>query len=224
MSDNVTMLVFTDGRAEYIERTLKSAKNRIVGNIKQRVIIDDSADPKYQEWLRRTYLADYILIHSATRKGFAGAIQTGWGGLSQLLFKTDFVVHLEDDFIFKKEWDLAESISLLEHDKKIAQICLRRQPWGVEPADGGFIAQWPHLYVDQCWNGIDYLTHQNFFSTNPSIYPIRVTKYGWPDAPDSEGKFGPKLFAENYCCAFLGKRDDAPRVEHIGLERAGVGY
>lgn len=217
----IALMVITDGRREYLQQTLEGAKDNLVGEITHWLMIDDSNNLEYAEWLHREYPEFFISHSSGGKRGFAGAIQHGW---SRIPPDTEYVVHLEDDFLFNRPWFLMESVSILSARTDIAQMCLRRQPWGSEPLDGGFIAQWPSTYSEQMLNGIPFLTHRNFFSTNPSIYPKRITAFGWPDAPDSEGKFGPKLWDAGYCCAFLGTREDSPRVTHIGLERAGNGY
>ncbi len=218
--NKVTLMVITDGRKSYLEQTMRSAQENLFGEIAHSIMVDDSCSPEYAAWLDATF-PDFKIAHSSVRRGFAGAIQEGWRELPE---ETEWVIHLEDDFTFSRRWDLAETISILEAHQSIAQMCLRRQPWGVEPSNGGFIAQWPATYQDESHAGIDFLTHRNFFSTNPSLYPIRITKFGWPEGPDSEGKFGPKLWEAGYRCAFLGRREDSPRVFHIGDIRAGVGY
>lgn len=233
----VTLLVITDGRGELLEQTLASEMLNLVRRSRPFespfsgiVLVDDSADRGYAEWLDAKY-PGFAIFHNGARQGFAGAIQSGWHAINLIEalphrggYRPDYIFHLEDDFLFNDSIDLDAIIEVMEANPRIAQMCLRRQPWGTEPKEGGFIAQWPERYNDCEMNGAHWLEHRNFFSTNPSLYPRRIIDYGWPDAPDSEGKFGPKLWADDYVAAFWGKRGDPPRVHHIGNERVGNGY
>jgi hypothetical protein len=216
---HIAMLVLTDGRRQCMERTMASFAS-VRARCNSHVMVDDSQSPEYAAWLDAAF-PEFTIFHSQGRLGFAGAIQKGWALIPP---HAEYIVHCEDDFLLNQPWDLNETFNLLESHPDLAQVCLRRQPWGAEPADGGFIAQWPDLYKDESWGGVDYLTHRAFFSTNPSMYPIRIARMGWPEAPGSEGKFGPRLWDQGYRCAFLGKRSDGPRVTHIGIERTGSGY
>lgn len=217
----VTQLVITDGRKEYLQQTLDSAGKNIIGNITHRIMVDDSCNPEYAAWLDATY-PEFTIAHSTTRLGFAGAIQKGW---SMLPRNTEFCLHLEDDFTFNERWDQRDAINILDSHPDVAQIALRRQAVGHEVNFGGFVEQFPDSYTDMEWGGLHWFEHKRFFTTNPSLYPVRITELGWPDAPHSEGKFGiERLFPAGYKTAFLGKKSDPPKVHHIGEIRNGTGY
>ena len=157
--------------------------------------------------------------------GFNGAIREGW----RRVLETDaeFVFHLEDDFVFTRPVPFALMLAALRDDPDLAQVALKRQAWNKrEKAAGGLIEADPAGFTSE-QSGYGFLTHhRKFFTTNPSLYPRWVVDRGWPEGPESEGRFGIELFKDDpeIRCAFWGKRFDAPRVHHIGDERAGVGY
>jgi hypothetical protein len=63
--------------------------------------------------------------------------------------------------------------------------------------------------------------HKRIFSLNPCVIPRRVLDLGWPDG--NEAEMTTNLVASGYRFAFYGKRDDPPRVIHVGAER-GIGW
>jgi hypothetical protein len=195
------VLLITDGRRDYRERTLASAKERLP-EPKGLIEIDDS---------------DHEL-------GFAGAIQAGWEKVRQTDAK--YVLHLEGDFTFNRAIAVDRMIAVLERESSLAQICLKRQPWNeTERAAGGIVERNPGAYRQRVDSGDIWTEHRLCFSTNPSLYPAALCAQGWPDAPESEGHFTHRLLEDpDVRFAFWGAKFDPPLVTHIGEERAGNGY
>lgn len=194
----VCLLLISDGRDEYLERTIASAQE-MLPTFDQLVTIDDSAH----------------------ELGFAGAIQAGWREVA-----TDYVLHLEQDFTFNAPVPVGRMVRLLERHPHLAQVALKRQPWNAaERAAGGIVELHPDDFVERYDDGAVWTEHRRFFTTNPSVYPSRLCELGWPQIHESEGIFTHRLLENpDLRFAFWGGKFDAPLVTHIGETRAGVGY
>lgn len=229
---NDVILIFTDGRGSCLRRTIASMREAWGAEPVDGVcIVNDSGDPKYADWLDQEY-AGYERIHHTERRGFAGAIQSGWAWAAD----ADYVFHLEDDFLFNKPVDVTGMIAVLEGNPDIVQMALLRQPVNdIEAKAGGLMQMWPDEYVERSAPlmafGTDYdrevfwVEHRLFFTTNPCFYRGGLIANGWPDAPDSERKFTNLMLANPANkFAFYGRKFDDPWVHHIGDERVGTGY
>lgn len=218
----ITLMVITDGRRDCLQRTLDSFELCVnQDHIARRVIVNDSPDPTYSDWVDTLGFDEHVRPQPR-RRGFAGAIAAGWAAVAD----TDHIFHLEDDFVFTRHVDLRAMTSVLERHPGLAQLALRRQPWNeTEAAAGGVVEQHPEAYAD-CSDGTCFwLEHRIFFTTNPSLYPPWVRADGWPLVPHSEGVFSHRLFEDSHVrSAFWGTRRDTPWVVHIGDQRVGVGY
>lgn len=219
--NNITLIIFTDGRAECLQKTWDSFQEHVKGEITHKVMIDDSGNAQYDKWLD-TFFPSFSIYHHSSRRGFCKAIQTAWHNIPA---GTDFVLHLEDDFLFNRDLNLDDVVSVLKHYPKLSQMALRRQPWNdKEKEAGGILEAVGHENFIDCIDlGHYWMEHRNFFTTNPSVYPVGISKLGWPDAPACEGVFSAKLRELDYVSGFWGRREDGPWVEHIG-ERIGTGY
>lgn len=232
---DVTLLVITDGRRQYLERTLASAAENLVTSdgtdpIRRRVMVDDSGDQAYAQWLDESF-GRFHIVHTPGRTGFGAAIQAGWDEVDADHPKTGrrgtgFVFHLEDDFTFNRPVQLDRLAALLDRRADIAQVALRRQPWNdAERRAGGIIEQHPDAYTETRDGDDAWLEHRQFWTTNPSLYRTSLIARGWPTGDHSEGHFGIGLCEDpELRFAYWGARSDGPWVEHIGAERAGTGY
>lgn len=226
----IALLVMTDGRREFLQRTLASANDMITGPITRRVIHDDSGDPAYRDFLAATY-PQFELITTAGRSGFGAAIDSAW---SRLAYGDESLVfHLEDDFLFNRPVDLADLALVLDAHPHLAQLALRRQPWNDEErAAGGIVERFPDAYTDVHHGQFAWLEHRLFFTTNPCLYRSNLCRRRWPAGGQSEGRFSLGLVADGTAEAspaavrfgFWGARDSGEWVEHIGAVRAGTGY
>jgi hypothetical protein len=198
---SVALIVISDGRQDYLTRTLLSAAKNLPP-VDHVIHVDDSA-------------------HDL---GFAGAIQAAWDEALQ----TDctHLFHLEGDFTLDRPVPLRPMLSILHVCPYLVQIALLRQPWNdAERAAGGIWQQHPDSYKPVTVGpGVQWLEHRRFFTTNPSLYPRWVAERGWPQQRHSEGVFGLNLFGEDPArrAAFWG--DGSEWVTHIGDERHGHGY
>lgn len=229
---SIALLVIQDCRRDYLVRCLASAAEMLAGPIVERWVFDDSGDPAYRAWLAERW-PEFEQIVAPARVGFGGAIRASWTHLLTHS-RADWIAHLEQDFVFNRDIDLAEMADVLADRPHLTQMALRRQAWNAaEKAAGGIVEQHPCDYADmRDERGREWLEHRRFFTTNPGLYRRSLMTVGWPDGPESEGHFGLKLWREGTPEAgpdevrsgYWGRRTDPPWVEHIGHVRNGSGY
>ena len=130
------VLVMTDGRDEILHRCLAENSVAAAGGIEY-WLHDDTGDDMHRRALSTRYRT-FNVLGEGPRRGFGGAIRYAW---SQLATRSsaEYVWHREDDFLTAGMTDLTELAALLEDRPYLAQVALKRQPWGREPA-GGFMA------------------------------------------------------------------------------------
>lgn len=218
----LTVLIITDGRTKCLMRTIAAMYEHLDMHVVSDVmIVNDSADRDYAAAIDRLF-PNFKRIHHKTRRGFGGAIQSGWDNLAD----TDWIFHLEDDFVLRRPVSLLDMIATLAGNPHLAQLALRRQPVNdVERAAGGVVEQWPAEYTEHVGPRGSWLEHRLFFTTNPSLYSVSRTWAGWPQVDGSEMAFTNRLLRDpDLRFAFWGQRADKPWVEHIGDERVGTGY
>lgn len=221
----IALVVFTDGRASCISRTIPSALANLDGPITRTLIYNDSEDPQYMDWLRTTFGQQFQVIGDRTRRGFGGAIRYVWSLLADL--PQPYIFHLEDDFTFNRPVDLFTMMDVLRNNRHLIQLALRRQPWNDdERMAGGIVEQHPDAYTEVCDDHACWLEHRLFFTTNPSLYRTALTTIPWPDVKHSEGIFTHQLLDADPDArfAFWGRRSDGEWVTHLGAQRVGSGY
>lgn len=152
------LLVISDGRDDYRERSLASA-DACLPPFDDRVEVDDR---------------DH-------RLGFHGAIAEGWRQVSER--GHDWVFHLESDFVFNRPVPVDDMRKVLQAFPHLVQMALLRGPEnGDEHRAGGVVRQHPDAYSLQHFAGFSWLEHRRFFTTNPSLYPAWVMRPGWMSA------------------------------------------
>jgi len=241
---SIALMVITDApegggkstpRLSYLKRAVASAREYLHGDVSHRFIVADCAGntpflhavEEYSYTLEE--VEDWAVLGYGRRLGFAGAIQAGWAHVRRLPKGVTHVFHLEGDFTFNQHIDLDVMAEALDADHTLAQLALMRQPWNTEEARaGGIIQLHPEDFelraAKNTYNG-NYVAHSRFWTTNPCLYRRELIERGWPDAPESEGKFGIGLVQAGYHFGFWqASLDSAPAVEHIGRQRSGTGY
>lgn len=226
----VSLIVFDDGRSEYLVKTLQSMTEHIAYQFDHALLVDDSGSVEYAQWLERTF-PSFRHIHHPKRIGFAQTIRSAWSHLP----KCDFVFTLEGDYLFNTDIDIELMSAILDSEPKLAQLVLKRQAWNsAEKEAGGIVELHPTWYEERWSCGTIISEHTAFYSTNPNLMRYSLTRISgssahsgevtWPNEEQSEGKFGARLRDAGYTFAFLGKKFAPPLVEHIGIQRAGSGY
>lgn len=181
---SIALVVITDGRP-FLAETLASAEEHLAaGRITTRIVVDDAGvRGRVEEVLPSTFRHDaagWIYLAHPERRGFAAAVNTGWGMADSC--GADYVFHLEDDFTFNGAVPLEGMMRVLDRHPFLAQIALRRQPWSPEEiaagAVGGLGPDDPHEVHDDEWDS--WVEHHHCFTTNPSLIPRAVSSKGSP--------------------------------------------
>jgi hypothetical protein len=220
----ILLVVFTDGRADYLDRTLRSFREKVSGPFARMFIFDDSNDETYTAWVAE-HFPDFAVLPNLARLGFGGTIARAWKLLASSPER--YVFHLEDDFTFNRSVNLGAMIDCLDSSADLAQMALVRQAWNDdERLHGGVIEAAKARGIEftpVAYHGHRWLEHRGWFTTNPSLYPTALCQRGWPLEAESEGKFGLRLL-EDPALRFGFWGDGEPWCTHIGDERAGTGY
>lgn len=200
------LVVFTAGRKTYLERTLISFHEHCDHQFDHRVIIDDSGDHGFQQWLNRTF-PTWTIIHHQQNEGLAAAVDTAWQWCHS--HSVDWVFHLEEDFTFEQDVDIPRMVDLIR-ENDLHQLVLYRQPWAPrEMSSGGYLhlGGWERL-ADDLWVG------SHLFGFNPCLYPGWVCSLRGGLEADVTEQF------DDLRSGVLTGPDEAPLCWHIGAESA----
>jgi hypothetical protein len=198
---SVCLLFISDGRREYLAPVWASIA-AMIPPVDRTICVDD---------------ADH-------RLGFAGAVAEGWRRARAT--GAEWILHVEQDFVFEAPVPLVRMIGVLERHPHLVQMSLLRQAVNSEELAAGGIVELRGHDMAEVRDGEDvWLEHALWWTTNPSLYRMSLTERGWPQESESEGKFSGRLFAERpeARSGIWGAKTDPPRVRHIG-HRAGHGY
>ena len=210
------LVVFTDGRGEFLERTVASAQANLGPVFPVRVMVDDSGLIDNHGYLLGTYpTPQWAHVHMHRRSGQAEAVRAGW--TSALQSGATHIFHLEDDFVFNGPMNIEGMADTLDAHPDLAQLFLKRQPWAEEIPVGGFMHLRPELWTQR--DG--FVEERHIFTWNPCLIPAAVVELALADGrPLGELMLAELLTAHGYVFACLGRIEDPPLVEHIGVYRA----
>lgn len=207
------ILIFNDGRNDYLERTLKSLFENVQFNDNYKILIDDvpeNRDTEFLEWITAQYGIDSLVLNDENL-GVFGSVQKAWGLIPE---DCTHVWHQENDFTFNEKIDFDSMLKLSNH-KRVFQVALLRQNWfAFEKKAESIFKAYPG-FRDANVSGHDVVLHKNYFTHNPCLYSkehaIQCIGY-------DEYKYMKVLerIDSNGWCAYLGKMSDAPKVTHIG--------
>jgi GT2 family glycosyltransferase len=215
--DQIAVVALTTGDRDTLAEAIASAEENLRGPLGRHLICVDGPLARVQA------VADAYPAWEVERiqgggypKAVAAAMERAIGSGQPWIF------WLEDDFTFNERIDLREMQALVEqHD--LAQLSLMRQPWYQHELEaGGVIAARPDEFTQR--DG--HIEHRAYWTSNPMLTRRRtIAEHRWPQGRNSELRFGHQVFSDPRANAgIFGSIEDAPRVEHIGLERAGKGY
>ena len=213
--NRAALVVITDGRSDYLERTWESFSRLCDYDFHTTILVDDSGSKRNNAAAAELVNPDHAVFHGR-RMGGAASIRSAWHALREI--DVEYVFHLEDDWTFLGSVPVGPMIDILDADDDLANVVLRRQPWGTE-GPGGYIAANPAAFTAITVNGHDYMRHSLGFWLNPGVYRRAVTGHRWP-ANGHEHDFTARLTPLGYRFAVYGKPSDPPRCWHIGNERS----
>lgn len=212
----LAVLIFHDGRNDYLEKTLKSFSENVMAIPEYSLIINDSAEADGLEIA--TNYGVKKAINTGGGVGIFGAVMLAWKYVREHWPEVEFIWHQENDFTYNEQIDLCAMQRVLGN-KHVMQCSLKRQAWyRHELKYGGFMeqlnAQKPKALLNYNINGVDIVTHREFFTNNPGLYRIENMPEVYRSEYDIRNHF--KKIDPNWTCTFLGKLSDKPKVHHIG--------
>jgi hypothetical protein len=218
-------VVITNGRRECIARTVPSLEEK-VGPFADRLICDDSGDPRYVAWLRQTFPLWRVKGHE--HFGHGPAVRFAMEEAAK--FNAPWVFWSEDDILYQRSVDLPAIVQVMEATPHLKQMSLKRQSWfDLEKAAGPTVIDRfdPKLFVERTSPEGPWIEHRVFFTLNPFLASrdlLRVIR--WPAVPNSESQFGARLFRDpRPICGIWGSKTDDPWVLHQeDAVRTGTGY
>lgn len=144
---NLTLCLTIGRRPELLRQTLQSLLDKV--EFTDIIAINDFRDEETNQVFREL-CPQGILINLDEQVGHHKAVDTMY---SQV--RTQYIFHCEDDWIFDQPLNIAHYIEILEKDKKITSLCLRR------------LTDFPHTQEEQ--------QQIQFLNTNP-IATASLTK------------------------------------------------
>jgi hypothetical protein len=213
--DQIVVVCLTTGTRDCLRDTIASADKQLRGAIGRKLLCVDAeqADLDFPGWDAEVMGRSQGYVR-ATRSAQFHAIGSG----------QPWVFWLEDDFTFDGPVDLDEMRRLMEGHPELAQLSLKRQPWYPEELEAGDMLGWRPEGTFTERDG--YIEHRAYWTTNPMLVRRQfLAEYDWPDAPNSERRFGRQIFRKpGLFGGIVGTLNDPPRCTHTGGERAGHGY
>ena len=195
---NIALVIISDRGDMYLPRALRSLA----------------------EHVRWDWSADILIDDSEHRLGMAGAVNEAWRRLPD---DTDYVFHLEEDFEFLRDVPVDLMAETLERAPHLSQMVLKRPGWSAEEkAAGGIVEMHPESYADHSYPDggkgvVHWLEHKRIFSMNPCLYPVEITRDGYPSG--NEAAFTQQMLSKGYVFGIWGERAEDPYCEHLGAVR-----
>ena len=220
---NIACVVIDDGRVNYLRQCVESIQRYVPESlVEAQILIEDEADPIYHAVLRNNFPQFDRQVHHETRRGLGGAVKSAWE--TALEYDVDYVLHIEGDFVLTETLPIAQMAHLLSLRPYLAQLVLKRPPDpgnNVEVAAGGIIECAPDEYRE-CHDGdLVWSEHARVFSFNPMLATRSAIECALEHCTDFlEAGVTTTLLQNGYTFAFWGGKADAPKCDHVGLQRS----
>ena len=206
---SITLCLTIGRRPDLLKRTLDSLLARI--DIKHVIAINDFRDDATNEMFKA--LCPYgQLISLDTQLGHHEAVDHMYGRVT-----TPYVLHCEDDWLFEDALNIIDTLSLLNSDPHISQVCLRKV------ADFNLSDDEQKLIVRQTINGhqfsrLDAIHAQwHGYTFNPHLVSLDLwRKSGGFNKFKKERHISRHLRAQGYFTAYI----DPGCCSHIGEEQS----
>jgi hypothetical protein len=167
----VTVVLTACNRADLLEKTLDSFFEMNTHAIKRFIIIDDGMNFGCNDFVKTKYEFPIELIYNDPKLYQIKSIDRVYE-----MVDTEYIFHMEEDWLFLKKGFIEDSMKVLEADDNILQVWLRgvddstvNHPWhdGVYEIDGLKMVLLKYMGV---WNG---------FSFNPGLKRLK----DWKELP-----------------------------------------
>ncbi len=214
----IALIVITDGRADFLAETLAAAYEYLPP-FDTRFIIDDSGNNDYANWLRANYSLiagphlGYEVVHHNTRRGLAGAVQSGFD--TALRTDCDYAFWLEDDMVFHRTPPVIDACAALDKNFELANMGFKRAV--TDPSEGADVLATMVERSTVHHVGPKFTTHDYIFSLNPGLIPRRTLELGW-DAGNEAGQTA-ALLGQGFRFGMWGAPFGPDYIETIGTGR-----
>lgn len=202
--DKVTVVVTSCGRFDLLQETLFSFFQHNTYPISQLIISEDSGltvpDFVY------TYHPNTVVINPAEKVGQIKSIDRAYS-----IVTTDYIFHLEDDWVFYRDGFIEESLYILVREPKCSMVWLRER----NDTNGHPINRHGQLMANykQKWHGFTFNPALRRRSDYMQFAPYSKHTTFNPEHPwESEIKIG-ELYHK---AGFYAKITDKGFVKHIG--------
>lgn len=115
----VTVVCTSCGRPDLLERTLESFFHYNTYPIEEFIVIEDSGEPYLNYHLKKKW-PKIKWMDNKKRIGQVKSIDRAYAEV-----KTDYIYHMEEDWLHYRSGFIEKSISILESDPKILQVWIR---------------------------------------------------------------------------------------------------
>ena len=220
---NVAFVLRCDGRKTYIERTVQSVRDHVKGiHFAYGVIVDDSGDPEYAEWLDTTF-PELECLHHPERLGLGGCFQSALETI--VATDADYAFMVEDDTPLLGDISLTDMIDVLNANQSLAQLMLQRPPFNTEEVAAGGVYQLTPNDFAECSDGkYTWVEHFRHYGFQPHLVKRHVIEYILTNATNFlELGVTEPLKAAGYNFGYWGGINDPPLCEHAGQMRSS-GY
>lgn len=218
------LAVLTHDRMSTLDESLASFTANVTPQPEETFVYADGVwESLRREWAVR-HRGRYLFRAGAVQRGFCAATAALWEWATEP--GADYVFWLEHDFVFTRPVDLEPLASLLNIDRRLAQVSLCRGPANaIESAAGGLVESRPGEFEPRdTADRLRWLQHRSYFTTNPSLMrrDFMVENPFVDDRePNCEGRYGVDLVSRGFSFGLWGAGE--PWCDHIGI-RNGLGY
>lgn len=212
-----------DGRRDYIEQTVESVNKYVRPHFSDRIIVNDSGDEKYADWLESTFL-DFRCIHHKTRSGLGECFRASLEAVVSLT-DADFAFMVEDDTPILAAIDMDAMAVVLSNHQNLSQLMLMRPPFNDEEIRAGGVYQLtPSEFHEKTDGTHTWVEHDRWFGFQPNLCSRQVIEYALAHATNFlELGVTDALKTAGYRFGYWGALSDTPKCAHVGHIRS-AGY
>lgn len=221
MRERITAVVTSCGRQDLLKKTLRSFLRYNTCPI-EKIIITEDGDGTKNNALKKTFDSSMFLwLETGRRIGQIRSVDHAYSHV-----ETDYIFHLEDDWLFYRSGFMEKSLKILQSQRKCLQVWIRLFKWLRHPlhereysVDGSQYRILRHGYQG-VWHG---------FSFNPGLRRradyTRIGKYSdhvsfdFNKPSSAEERLNGLYRDMGYFSAILSDNDGEGYVRHIGVNR-----